>query len=245
MKKFATILCVLAIYASLATAEPPAKVLDLSHWRLTLPVDTPRRGQPDEISQPELESFVHPNYFFVNESATGVVFRAHCGGDTTKGSKYPRCELREMSNPKTRAAWGTDDGTTHTMTMRVSVTRTPSVKKHVVCAQIHDSDDDVLMVRLEGTKLLIERDSTSDILLEPNYKLGTSFALKIQADRGHIKVWYNGVLKLNWKVSRTGCYFKAGCYTQSNPSKGDAADAFGEVIIYQLQVEHRKQTEGK
>ena len=245
MKRLATILSGLFIYASLATAQPPAKMLDLSLWRLTLPVDTARRGQPDEISQPELDSFVHPNYFFVNESATGVVFRAHCGGYTTKSSKYPRCELREMSTPKTRAAWGTDDGTTHTMTMRVSVTRTPSVKKHVVCAQIHDADDDVIMIRLEGTKLLIERASTSDVLLEPNYKLGTPFALKIQADRGHIKVWHNGVLKLNWKVSYTGCYFKAGCYTQSNPSKGDAADAFGEVIIYQLQVEHQKQVQRK
>jgi hypothetical protein len=35
------------------------------------------------------------------------------------------------------------------------------------------------------------------------------------------------------------CYFKAGAYTQSNTSKGDAADAYGEVIIRSLQVTHR------
>lgn len=28
-------------------AEPPGKVLDLSHWLLTLPVDTARSGSPD------------------------------------------------------------------------------------------------------------------------------------------------------------------------------------------------------
>ncbi len=243
MMKFATILCGLLIHASLAVAEHPAKVLDLSHWRLTLPIDTAHRGQPDEISQPELDSFVHPSYFFVNEGATGVVFRAHCGGITTKGSKYPRCELREMRDHggRIRAEWETDDSTTHTMAMRVSITQIPPVKKHVVCAQIHDADDDVLMVRLEGTKLLIERSGIEDVVLHRDYKLGTPFALKIQAGNRHIKVWHNDVLKLNWNVSRTGCYFKAGCYTQSNPSKGDAADAFGEVLIYRLQVEHRKQ----
>ena len=243
MRRFTIILCGLVIYPSLAVAEYPAKVLDLSHWRLTLPVDTTRRGHPDELSQPELESFVHPSYFFVNEGATGVVFRAHCGGITTKGSKYPRCELREMRDHggRTRAEWGTNDGITHTMTMTVTITKTPPVKKHVVCAQIHDATDDVIMVRLEGTKLLIERNGIDDILLDRDYKLGTPFALKIQAGNRHIKVWHNDVLKLNWKVSRTGCYFKAGCYTQSNPSKGDTADAFGEVIIYRIQVEHRKQ----
>jgi poly(beta-D-mannuronate) lyase len=243
MMKFAIILCGLLIHASLAVAEHPAKVLDLSHWRLTLPVDTAHRGHPDELSQPELDSFVHPSYFFVNEGATGVVFRAHCGGITTKGSKYPRCELREMRDHggRIRAEWGTDDDIIHTMAMRVSITQTPPVKKHVVCAQIHDADDDVLMVRLEGTKLLIERSGIEDVVLDRDYKLGTPFALKIQAGNRHIKVWHNDVLKLNWNVSRTGCYFKAGCYTQSNPSKGDTADAFGEVLIYRLQVEHRKQ----
>lgn len=35
-----------------------------------------------------------------------------------------------------------------------------------------------------------------------------------------------------------GCYFKAGVYTQSNPDQGDAADAYGEVVIRDLVVSH-------
>lgn len=65
--------------------------------------------------------------------------------------------------------------------------------------------------------------------------------LIIQAGDGHIKVWHNDELAMTWKASRKSCYFKAGCYTQSNPSKGDAAESFGEVVLYRLQVEHQKQ----
>lgn len=223
----------------LLAAEPPAKVLDLSRWKLTLPVDTDRPETPDEILQAELASFVEPKFFFVDAAGDGVVFRAPCGGSTSKGSGYPRCELREMAGPgKQNAAWNTTGGGTHTLTMKLAVTNLPPVKPHVVCAQIHDAKDDVLMVRLEGKKLLIEREREPDVLLARDYKLGTPFELKIQAGDGSIQLWHDGGLKLDWKTSRTGCYFKAGCYTQSNLKTGDAADAYGEVIIYRLQVEH-------
>jgi len=240
MRGIATIVWGLVLAASLCGAEPPAKILDLSRWKLTLPVDTDRPGRPDEIQQPELDSFVDSARFFVNDSADGVVFRAHCGGSTTKRSGYPRCELREMSDRgETPAAWGTDDGASHTMTLRLAITNTPAVKQHVVACQIHDSHDDVMMVRLEKKKLFIERNKVGDVELDPDYALGTPFDLKIQAGDGSIKVWHEGVLKMDWKVSRTGCYFKAGCYTQSNLDRGDAPDSYGEVVIYRLQVDHR------
>lgn len=97
------------------------------------------------------------------------------------------------------------------------------------------------MIRLEGTKLFIERNAVGDVTLDPNYTLGSPFDLKIQAGAGRVKVWHNGDLKLDWAVSREGCYFKAGCYTQSNPSKGDKATSFGEVVLYQLRVDHKEQ----
>lgn len=220
-------------------SEPPAALLDLSHWRLTLPVDTDRAGTPDEVGQQDLRSFVDPRYFFVNEDATGVVFRAHCGGHTTRGSSFPRCELREMTEPGTkRAAWDTGGDVLHTMAMKAAITAVPAVKPHVVCAQIHDPEDDLLMIRLEGSKLFIERNSVGDVMLDRQYDLGTPFDLKIQAGAGEVKVWYDGELKMNWPVSRAGCYFKAGCYTQSNPGKGDTETSFGEVVIYRLQVDH-------
>jgi poly(beta-D-mannuronate) lyase len=222
------------------SGEPvsPAKILDLSAWKLTVPVDKDRDGRADEITQPELGSFVDFTAFFASKAGDAVIFRSHCGGATTKGSQYPRCELREMDhrNKGRLAAWDTDMGV-HRMTTMLAITQTPPVKKHVVCAQIHDAEDDVLMVRLEGKKLLVERTSERDVLLATDYMLGTPFELTIEAADGRIRVWHNAELKMDWKLARQNCYFKAGCYTQSNTDK-DAADAYGEVAIYRLRIEH-------
>jgi hypothetical protein len=228
------------LFASALAAEPPGSVLDLSCWKLTLPIDTARPGRPDEITQPQLASFQDATCFFVSERGDSVIFRAHCGGRTSKGSAYPRCELREMQpDGKREAAWGTADGKRHRLTMEAAITKTPPVKRHVVCAQIHDAEDDVLMVRLEGTKLFIERNSQRDVVLNDRYQLGRRFALQIEVVDGRIQVWYDAAPVLDWKTARQACYFKAGCYTQSNIEKGDAADSYGEVAIYRLVVEHR------
>lgn len=241
MRGLAAILWWLVVQTALFAAEPPARLLDLSCWKLTLPVSTTTPEAPGEIGQPELDSFQDAKHFFVNTTGTAVVFRAPCGGITTKGSGYPRCELREMSeHGNARAAWTTDDATIHAMTARLAVTNTPPIKKHVVCAQIHDENNDLLMIRLEGRKLLIQRHGQESVVLTSDYTLGTPFDLKIQATNGHVRVWYNGVLSLDWSVSKSGCYFKAGCYTQSNRDRGDAPESYGEVIVYRLAIDHQE-----
>ncbi len=220
-----------------AQVKPPGSILDLSAWRLTLPIDRDRSGRPDEVEYPRLESFDHGEYFFAGNDPPSVIFRAHCGGSTSPGSDYPRCELRQMVPKKQQEIyWSTDDSTMHTMRMRAAITKLPAVKQHVVCAQIHDKDDDVIMIRLEGEKLFIERNSVDRVMLTRRYELGTPFDLKISAGKGRIQCWFNGQLKMDWMHSQDDCYFKAGCYTQSNERKGDKPDAFAEVRVYELGV---------
>lgn len=95
-----------------------------------------------------------------------------------------------------------------------------------------------MMVRLEGNRLLIEREGLPDVSLVSNYELGRKVDLKIEASAGHVNVWFDGMQKLNWPVSREGCYFKTGCYIQSNTSTGDDPEAYGEVVIYKLKTMH-------
>ncbi len=221
MRKMMLNLCVTLCFSAVSlcghTAEPPSRVVDLSCWKLTVPYNTERKGNPDEIVQPELNTFQDARCFSTAKSKDGIALRARCDGLTTKNSEYPRSELREMKRDgKSEASWGTADGNIHCLLAVLAITQTPAVKKHVVCTQIHDAEDDIMMVRLEGKKLFIERNKSGDIKLDHNYKLGTRFKLKIQAGGGRIKVWYNDSLKMDWKISRTGCYFRAGCYTQSN-----------------------------
>jgi len=222
----------------LVIATLPSGVLNLINWKLTLPVETSHAGSPDEILQPELNGFQDARYFHVNDTRNGVVFKAHCGGATTSGSGYPRSELREMSNNGIdKASWSTTSRT-HTMEITQAITHRPDVKPHVVAGQIHDADDDVIVFRLEGTKLFIDENGNTGPVLTANYQLGDIFSIKFIAGNGGVECYYNGKYIYKYSVSTSGCYFKAGCYTQSNTSKGDAPTAYGEVIIYSLSVKH-------
>lgn len=218
----------------------PSSVLNLTNWKLTLPVDTSHEGNPDEIRQPELAGFADTNYFRVNGAGDGVVFAAHCGGVTTVGSPYPRSELREMVGLGTgNASWATTFGT-HTMEIRQAITYLPVAKPAVVAGQIHDANDDVIVFRLEGTRLLINPHGTNGPVLTSNYRLGDIFTVKLIARNGGVECYYNGQYIYTYSVSTLGCYFKAGCYTQSNTSRGDAPTAYAEVVIYGLSITHQQ-----
>ena len=124
------------------------------------------------------------------------------------------------------------------MTLTQAITHLPVVKPHIVAGQVHDADDDVFEIRLEGSRLTVDHDGTNLGTLDDDYHLGTVFTLEIVAGDGRFQVSYNGVVKADYAHSGSGFYFKAGSYPQSNPSKGDDADAYGEVVIYALDVTH-------
>ncbi len=217
----------------------PSQLIDLSNWYVTLPTDNDGNGRADEIHQPSLAGFSVAHYFMLNDARNGIIFQAHAGGATTSGSHYPRSELREMAdNGTVKAAWSNTSGS-HSMTVTEAITHLPSAKPEVVAAQIHDANDDVIMIRLEGRRLFVESDdgkNSGD--LDTAYTLGTTFTVRILAENGHIYVSYNGVAKVDLARSGSGFYFKAGCYTQSNTTKGDSGDAYGQVIMYGLSVTH-------
>jgi len=217
-----------ALFVPARAPGDPASLLALSGWKLTLP-----EGQPDEIGPDRLRAFSHPDWFFVAPDGKGVVFRAPAGGATTKNSRYPRCELREM------AAWSTARGR-HVLDLVQAITRLPAKKPHVVAGQIHDATDDVVMIRLEGTHLFVEGGGKALGTLDRDYRLGTDFAIRLEASGGRVRVFYRDQETPQVETSRAaeGCYFKAGVYTQSNPSRGEDPAAVGEVVIRRLAVVH-------
>ena len=67
--------------------------------------------------------------------------------------------------------------------------------------------------------------------------LVSPFDLQITAGKGVVTVWYNGEKKLDTKITTdSACYFKAGCFTQSNSERGEPVDSAGEVMIHQIVV---------
>jgi len=216
----------------------PGGIIDLSNWKLTVPVGKDD-DEASEVEQPKLATFQDPRFFHVDATRTGVVFRANVRGDTTSGSEYPRSELREMSGGGRKEASWTNKRGTHTMTLQQAITSTPKAKPEVVAAQIHDGEDDVIMVRLNGTRLIVETEDKGPIgVLEPNYALGTRYTLQMIADRSGIRVVYNNTRTVTYKKTGEEYYFKAGCYTQSNEDQDEPDNAYGEVVIYSLAVQH-------
>jgi len=215
----------------------PARVLNLTNWKLTLPIGKSAHSAT-EVKQPALNTYQNAAAFHLDAAGKGVVFRANAGGATTSGSTYPRSELREMKNGgKDEASWSSKSGQ-HVMTVTEAITATPAAKPHVVAAQIHDAEDDVVMVRLEKNRLFVEADGDDVGVLNADYVLGTKFTVELRATSSGIRVTYNGSRVVNYNKSGSGYYFKAGCYTQSNVDRGDKAAAYGEVVIYALQVQH-------
>jgi len=226
----------------------PARVLDLTNWKVTLPIAKPGTNTAMEVLQPQLASYSISPYFMVNAAGNAVIFQANAGGVTTSGSSYPRSELREMTNNGTQlASWSTTSGT-HTLVVKEAVNHLPVVKPQVVSAQVHDASGDIIEILADGLRKNADgtfgicvryNGSEQSTCLDSHYTMGTAYTLQIVASGGHIIIWYNGVQKFDFTNSSSGDYFKAGCYTQSNTSKGDAPDAYGEVAIYDLQVRHQ------
>lgn len=228
----------------------PSQVLNLSDWKITLPIDgkggivtSSTTCSATEIKQPQLAGYSLSPWFTVNSSGDGVTFRANIEGCTTSGSGYPRSELRE-ENGSNDASWSTSSGA-HTMTAVESVDHLPVVKPQTTFAQIHNANDDVFEAEATGhsdgtVSLNVNHNGTvwgSD--LDDNYVLGTKFTLKIIASGGYIDIYYNGLQKVHEANTTSGDYFKVGDYTQSNIVKGhDAPGAYGQVTIYDLQVTH-------
>jgi hypothetical protein len=221
----------------------PAEILDLSNWKLNVPegIKTPDRS--DEYKQPMLNSYQHKDWFYANKKGDGVVFKAPTGGTTTKGSGYPRSELREMTDNGTKnASWSSAAGK-HTLFIDLKINHLPVVKPHLVVGQIHDAEDDVIVFRLENKKLFVNLDDVKGPVLDDNYKLGTRFTLMFKVNNDETECYYNGKLMFTYKKAFENAYFKAGAYVQSSCQgkrkvEGEACDAYGEMEIYRVWVKH-------
>ncbi|WEK18032.1 MAG: polysaccharide lyase family 7 protein [Candidatus Pedobacter colombiensis] len=225
------------------TKKLPAQVLDLGNWKLNIPEGIKTPCESDEYRQPELQTYSNENWFYVNRGGNAVVFRAITGGTTTKGSGYPRSELREMTDNGTKnASWSSETGT-HTLFIDQSIIHLPVKKPHIVVGQIHDANDDIIVFRLEKNKLFVKMGNDKGPVLDENYQLGTRFTMMFKVSNNQTECYYNEKLKFTYLKAFTGAYFKAGAYVQSSCQgkrkvEGEACDAYGAVEIYKVWVKH-------
>jgi hypothetical protein len=221
-------------------------VLDLTNWKVTLPVPKPDNAKsPLEITQPKLAGYAQDPWFQLTEDCNGVEFRAPVNGTTTVGSHNPRSELREMTDKgRSNADWSSTAGE-HRFTVNEAFTHLPDVKPDLVGVQIHNADDDITVFRLEGSNLYVTDGNNPHYkLITDHYVLGTRFDATFDISGGEVRAFYNGVLQTTLSSRFHGAYFKAGAYTQANCADSSPcnADNYGAVAVYSMSVFHHVTT---
>jgi hypothetical protein len=229
----------------------PAQVLNLLNFKITMPTGV--RDHPLEVKQPGLNTYDHSLYFYVKNRR--VIFRTPVKGVTTENSDYPRTELREMKNSgKDNARWSNSSGI-HTMSGTLAITHLPAKKRQGVVAQIHDPDDDVVMIRatqISSTHAKIEvlwskgkDQGTVNQTIDSAYPMGKDFSYTIIASKSGIVVNYlkpglsEWVQKKNPKtIIKSDLYFKAGMYCQSNEEHETNDEEYAECDYASLAVKH-------
>jgi hypothetical protein len=215
----------------------PSQILDLRPWKLTLPIGG--NEKPAQVLPLNLGGILGLPGFQSTADCSAVVFRAPVNGVTTKGSNYPRSELREMAADGEQASWSSTSGT-HWMEVTQAFTALPKGKPELVGAQIHGTSDDITVFRLEGTKLYVTNgDNPHYKLITSNYRLGTPYTAAYLVGNGAVQAYYNNQLVAVIYKKFTGAYFKAGAYTQANCTNAPCTpDNYGETVIYDLNVAH-------
>jgi hypothetical protein len=215
----------------------PADVVDLTNWSVTLPA----AGAPLTIKQPRLAGYAGGSWFAARGCA--IQFAAPVTSATTPNSRYPRSELREMTNGgRAKAAWSSSVGR-HELDVDLAFTRLPAVKPQVVGAQVHDATDDVITLRLDGSKLWIaHRDVARTALVTDHYRLGTRLPVRFVVQHDVVRAYVDDRLVAGFKESFTGGYFKTGAYVQANCSNSSpcAATNAGAVQLFQLRTIHSR-----
>ena len=218
----------------------PSDILDLSTWKLTLPI-AGADGKAEALSSADLRSHTS-QYMFVTGSQRrpAVAFKAPCNGFTTENTKYPRSELGEIDKNGEKRIWSNRRGT-HVMSATLAIAALPPVKPHVICAQIHGSTEAPLTIRLEGPTLIIEHYGATKLVLNDAYALGELFTIIIRGAKGKFTVTYrgkNGTKSWSMAFPLDWCRFRIGCYLASNVEAGNAPDAYGQVNVFSLRTVH-------
>ena len=218
-------------------AQYPADVLDLSKWKITLPISlNSNSNKATEIKQPQLKTYTNSEYFRLNAAKNGVLLKAIAGGArTSTNTAYARSELREMQGDGTESAAWNCVNTDHGMYLEQTLLHTTTNKPEATIAQIHDSKNDLMMVKYFGPSFAngstdigkLEarfNNDTTKKLLDSTYKIGDPMTIDIAVTSGgNVNVTYknlrSGVTSSTGTVKLTGiigsCYFKAGVYIQA------------------------------
>lgn len=232
-----------------------ASGFSFSDWTLALPVDSNgnKTGAASNIER--LPIYQGSEYFRPMDDA--LIFRAMVDGATTKGTKYARSELRELTDGKL-AAWNLKQGGTMTATLKIDEAPTyfDGTTGKFVIGQIHGKDDELVRLYWDNGSVYFKNDQaessnremTFDLLAADGTKASISagevFSYKIDAVGNSLQVSvfadgqvYSSTTAINTIWQPDKLYFKAGVYLGVNETQGSGA---GQATFYALDFGHSR-----
>jgi len=231
-------------------------------WKIFLPVDingddsytigattlAERNMSPLTIFDANLINYENKPYFY--EDNGEVVFRAHSGGATTSGTKYPRTELRQRVGGGDNY-WSVNDF--QSLEAEIRLVDVPLQKTNTVITQIHSSGTPQILAIMYNVNygIYIEYNeyysTRNDSLL---YNLGERLYVNITVDNDLVICYIANLDSLNttsntWVSNYTHGAFQIGAYSLSsiflNEIEGDPyinelPDAGSEVRIRYINI---------
>lgn len=187
--------------------------------------------------------------FVLTSDRTAVQFRIGVNdGRTSSGTSYPRSELREQFLNGDLASWDGSTGT-HYQRWWFRATHVAATKPWVCMGQIHDSSSDLCRLQTESggtgsTGLRLRFRHTPPGGTETAYQVMAAYEIdqwvrgELLVVDGDLTLALDGVIMpgelngLTLDAATPGCYFKAGCYGQSNTDteNGDDTQYFSTEI---------------
>ncbi len=212
-------------------------------------------AKPDVVPTSQLTAGYTSEYFY-RDKDDALIFWCPVIGVTTKGTHYPRTELRETTKEGKLYNWHASKGNA-VLTAELAITQVPGTGRLTV-GQIHDDGKGgvksepllKLVYKYSNEKqtgeLVAQVRSTPTALKNSNHivvkdlKLGERFSYKIELNPElKLEVEINGKEVYSEAVDHEwddqGLYFKAGSYLEDNA--GSSTDG-GRVAFYALNVRH-------
>lgn len=212
------------------------------------------------VSQSQLAGgWTHSPEFQMNAKGDGVQMRVGMNAPTTSGTKFPRSEFRELGpDGKTEMAFDPSRGY-HMLWVSEAATHLPPVKPSAVGCQIHTATDDMIemgwqprsdYVTTRKIEFVFRVNGTSKGLprLCTDYVMGSRMTFGMAFDHGDWAI-YNEDLLMPFYTSETpgaplinftgkkDCYFKAGCYAQSNKTI-DSPTEYASIDLFTVNAFH-------
>ncbi len=230
--------------SELATPDAGKAMIDLNTWDLTIP-----EGKPaTTITTGQLQKGYQSKYF--KKDGSQVVFWAPVTGTTTKGSSYPRSELREAYSTGVKRNWKYTAASNNRLSARLAVEKVPS-EGRIIIGQIHAKDLSapylkVIYNQIRGVGYVTvearkkPKDAKSPVIMSyTGMPLGQTFTYDEQlSKKGLLKVAINGQTyqeQINSNWNKYYLYFKAGSYVTDN--KGPSIEG-GRVRFLDLRASH-------